>query len=44
MTIRASKMTVTFRSPFVLGGIGWVLPAGAYSVHKRGHPNAIAER
>ncbi len=44
MTIRASKKTVTFRSPFVLDGVDWVLLAGAYSVHKRGHPNAIAER
>ena len=44
MTIRASKKTVTFRRPFVLGGFDKVLPAGAYGVHKRGHPNAIAER
>lgn len=32
MTIRTSKRTVTFRRPFVLGGYGDVLPAGAYDV------------
>ncbi len=44
MTIRASKMTVTFRRPFVLSGFDNVLPTRAYSVHKRGYPNATAER
>jgi hypothetical protein len=32
MTIRTSEKTVTFRNPFVLGGLDEVLPAGAYSV------------
>lgn len=32
MTIRTSKMIVTFRSPFVLGGYDEVLPAGSYDV------------
>ncbi|MDH3596752.1 MAG: hypothetical protein OEU09_11155 [Rhodospirillales bacterium] len=32
MTIRTSKKTVTFRRPFVLGGLDEVLPAGTYSV------------
>ena len=32
MTIRTSKKTVTFRRPFVLGGLDEVLPAGAYIV------------
>lgn len=32
MTTRTSKKTVTFRRPFVLGGLDMVLPAGAYSV------------
>ncbi len=32
MTTRTSKKTVTFRRPFVLGGLDEVLPAGAYSV------------
>ena len=32
MTIRTSKKTVTFRRPFVLGGLDEVLPAGAYCV------------
>ena len=44
MTIRASKMTVTFRWPFVLSRFDNVLSVGAYSVYKRGYPNAIAER
>lgn len=32
MTIRTSEKTVTFRKPFVLGGLDEVLPAGDYSV------------
>lgn len=32
MTIRTSRKTVTFRRPFVLGGVDEALPAGAYSV------------
>ena len=32
MTIRTSKMIVTFRRPFVLGGYDEVLPAGPYDV------------
>jgi hypothetical protein len=32
MTIRTRKRTVTFRRPFVLGGIDEELPAGAYDV------------
>jgi len=32
MTTRTSKKTVTFRRPFVLGGLDMVLPAGAYGV------------
>ncbi|MDH3234306.1 MAG: hypothetical protein OEQ29_12375 [Alphaproteobacteria bacterium] len=30
--VRTSKKTMTFRRPFVLGGLDEVLPAGAYSV------------
>jgi len=32
MTIRTSRKTVTFKRPFVLGGLDETLPAGAYSV------------
>ena len=32
MMIRTIKKTVTFRRPFILGGLDEVLPAGAYCV------------
>ena len=32
MTIRTSTKTVTFNHPFVLGGLGRPLPAGAYRI------------
>jgi len=32
MTVRTSKKTVTFRRPFILGGLDEALPAGDYCV------------
>ena len=32
MTTHTSKMTVTFKRPFLLGGLEEILPAGAYDV------------
>ena len=38
MTIRTSKMTVTFNGPFALSGVDETLPAGAYIVETDEEP------